>query len=105
MGPIYKWDMERLGPILAAFLDDAASKVAKLDAGGDLAVLRNIAHSLKGTANTAGAVRLGRLAADIENTAIAGNQDGAAMLVPLMPITLAELQAALAPIVSRTGVS
>ncbi len=103
MGPIYKWDMARLKPVLAAFLDDAGAKVAKLDEGPDPAALRQIAHGLKGTANTAGAVRLGRLAADIEAAAIAGNDDGIAMLVPLMSPTLVELTTALAPILSETG--
>ena len=43
------------------------------------------------------------LAADIEAAAIAGNSDGAAMLVPLMAPTLAELESALAPILAKTG--
>ena len=105
MGPIYKWDMARLRPMLAAFLDDAGSKLAKLDEGADLAALRQLAHSLKGTANTAGAVRLGRLAADIETAAIAGNRDGVTMLVPLMAPTLTELQTALAPLLAKTDAS
>jgi signal transduction histidine kinase/DNA-binding response OmpR family regulator/HPt (histidine-containing phosphotransfer) domain-containing protein len=102
MGPIYKWDMTRLKPVLAAFIDDASAKVARLG-GGDPATLRDIAHALKGTANTAGATRLGRLAADVENAAIAGNAEALSMLLPLLPATLDELTAALAPILSATG--
>jgi len=103
MGPIYKWDMARLGPILAAFLDDAGAKVARIEAEADLAALREVAHGLKGTANTAGAMRLGRLAADLENVAKAGNGEAVAMLVPLLPATLAELRDALASILADKG--
>ncbi|WP_096701420.1 response regulator [Magnetospirillum sp. 15-1] len=103
MGPIYKWDMARLGPILAAFLDDAGAKVARIETEADLAALREVAHGLKGTANTAGAMRLGRLAADLENVAKAGNGEAVAMLVPLLPATLAELRDALASILADKG--
>jgi two-component system, sensor histidine kinase and response regulator len=103
MGPIYKWDMDRLRPILAAFLDDAGAKLARMEAEADLDALRQIAHGLKGTANTAGALRLGRLAADVETSAMAGNGEAAAMLVPLLPPTLTELRDALAPILTREG--
>ncbi|BAE52950.1 response regulator [Paramagnetospirillum magneticum] len=104
MGPIYKWDMARLRPILAAFLDDAGTKVARLEAETDLAALREVAHGLKGTANTAGALRLGRLAADVENSARDGNDAAAGMLIPLLPPTLSELRDALAPVLDDRGV-
>ncbi|MBI3446894.1 MAG: Hpt domain-containing protein [Magnetospirillum sp.] len=103
MGPIYKWDMARLQPILAAFLDDAEAKVGRIGAEVDLAALREVAHGLKGTANTAGALRLGRLAADVEAAAIAGSSDGIAMLVPLLLPTLAELRTGLACLLSGKG--
>ncbi|CUW40317.1 protein of unknown function [Magnetospirillum sp. XM-1] len=103
MGPVYKWDMGRLRPILAAFLDDAAAKVGRITAESDLAALREAAHGLKGTANTAGAVRLGRLAADIEDAAKAGNAEGVAMLAPLLPVTLDELRDALASFNAENG--
>ncbi|EME67859.1 sensor protein barA [Paramagnetospirillum caucaseum] len=98
MGPIYKWDMARLRPILAAFLDDAGAKVARIGAETELAALRETAHGLKGTANTAGAVRLGRLAADLENAARNGDDMATGMLAPLLAPTLDELRAALAPV-------
>ncbi|WP_237051532.1 PAS domain S-box protein [Magnetospirillum sp. ME-1] len=103
MGPVYKWDMERLRPILAAFLDDAAAKVARITAESDLAALREAAHGLKGTANTAGAVRLGRLAADIEDSAKVGNGEAVAMLAPLLPATLDELRDALTSFTTEKG--
>ncbi|MGE5503802.1 MAG: response regulator [Actinomycetota bacterium] len=104
MGPIYKWDMARLVPVLAGFLDDARAKVARLVAEADNHdALRQVAHSLKGSANTAGAARLGRLAADIETAAKAGSADTISLLVPLMAPTLAELEAALLPVLTPTG--
>lgn len=103
MGPVYKWDMGRLVPVLAAFLDDAAAKVARMTAESEVAALREAAHGLKGTANTAGAVRLGRLAADIEESAKAGNSEAIAMLTPLLPATLDELRDALASITDEKG--
>ncbi|CAA7616112.1 Sensor protein barA [Magnetospirillum sp. LM-5] len=103
MGPIYKWDMARLGPLLAAFLDDAAGKVARIEAEGGLPAKAELAHGLKGTANTAGAVRLGRLAADIESSAKGGNAEAVEMLVPLLPSTVTELKDALASVVDHKG--
>jgi PAS domain S-box-containing protein len=104
MGAIYKWDMARLKPVLATFLEDAAAKVAVLDAAGngkDAGQLRQLAHGLKGAANTAGAVRLGRLAADIETAAIDGQAEAVALLAPLVAPTLAELQSVLVPFLSE----
>ncbi|EME72002.1 Signal transduction histidine kinase [Paramagnetospirillum caucaseum] len=105
MGAIYKWDMARLRPILAAFLDDAGAKVARIGAETELAALRETAHGLKGTANTAGAVRLGRLAADLENAARNGNGEAVAMLAPLLAPTLDELRDALALLLADKGAS
>jgi two-component system sensor histidine kinase/response regulator len=102
MGPIYKWDMARLKPVLKGFLDDAVTKVAAIDAAaakGD-AKLRDLAHGLKGSANTAGALRLGRLAADIETAARDGQAETVAMLAPLLVPTLEELNLALTAFIS-----
>jgi two-component system sensor histidine kinase/response regulator len=95
--------MARLRPVLAGFLDDARAKLANLAADDDVARLRAVAHGLKGSANTAGAVRLGRLAADIETSALAADAAALAMLVPLLSPTLAELEQAIAPFLSPTG--
>ncbi|OAN50552.1 response regulator [Magnetospirillum moscoviense] len=103
MGAIYKWDMGRIRPLLAAFLADSASKVARIGSETDLAALRELAHGLKGTANTAGAVRLGRLAADVENVAKEGNAEAVEMLAPLLPATLNELKDALASVMDDKG--
>ncbi|CAA7619115.1 putative Histidine kinase [Candidatus Terasakiella magnetica] len=108
MGPIYKWDMARLKPILMGFLSDAAAKITAIEtavASGDHTQLRQAAHGLKGAANTAGAVRLGRLAADVETVAIAADADTIALLAPLLAPTLAELEAVLIPLLSPTGAS
>lgn len=92
--------------MLSGFLSDAAAKVAALhDAvgGGDPIQVRQVAHGLKGTANTAGAVRLGRMAADIETAAIAGQTKSITRLLPLVAPTLAELESALTPVLTEKG--
>jgi|GEM_PF-433758 len=96
MGDIYKWDVTRLRGILTGFLDDAASKVATLSNAGDDPKLRDLAHGLKGAAATAGATRLARLAADIEDAAKTDNSEAVALLLPLLAPTFDELKAALA---------
>jgi len=98
IGPIFKWNMGKMKPMLAGFLSDAAAKVEALDAAGkadDLGEIRQIAHGLKGTANIAGAVRLGRIAADIEAAAIADKPKTIQRMMPLLAPTLEELQSAL----------
>ena len=104
LGPIYKWEPEKLGGVLRGFTADAAAKLAKIEETvGDATQLREAAHALKGTANTAGATRLGRLAGDIESAAMAGDSETAAVLVPLLAPTLSELTAALEPLVADRG--
>ena len=76
---------------------DAAGLPVNLP-GLDAATLRELAHGLKGTANTAGAIRLGRLAGDLEEISKAGDAETASQLLPLLPPTLAELQEALSSI-------
>ncbi|MGE5502904.1 MAG: response regulator [Actinomycetota bacterium] len=105
MGPVYKWEMARLAPALAGFLDDARGKVARLGKEADIAKLAQLAHALKGSANTAGAMRLGRLAGDIETAAKAGQADTVSLLIPLVAPTLAELEAALSTVLHPTGAS
>jgi HPt (histidine-containing phosphotransfer) domain-containing protein len=104
LGPVYKWNMTRLRPVLAAFLDDSGAKVNRIGAETDLTALRELAHGLKGTANTAGATRLGRLAADVENAARDGNDMVTALLVPLLPATLDELRDALASVLGAAPI-
>ena len=106
MGSIFKWNMARMKPMLVGFLQDAAAKAGALEVavgGGDHTQVRQIAHSLKGTANTAGAMRLGRMAADIEAAAIADQAKAIRRLLPLVAPTLTELQSALTPFLSQTG--
>jgi two-component system sensor histidine kinase/response regulator len=106
MGPIFKWNMAKLRSTLVGFLKDAGSKVVALEAaagGADLDQVRHVAHSLRGTANTAGAVRLGRLATEIEAAAIADQSKAVGLLVPLIAPTLAELRTALATFLDEKG--
>jgi PAS domain S-box-containing protein len=106
IGPIFKWNMGKMKPMLAGFLKDAAAKVASLEdaaKAGDLGPVRQIAHGLKGTANTAGAVRLGRIAGDIEAAAIADNPKTLHRMMPLVAPTLDELQSALTTFLIEEG--
>ncbi|MDO8607677.1 MAG: PAS domain S-box protein [Phaeospirillum sp.] len=100
LGPIYRWDAAKLRGVLNGFAGDSQSKITALEAAqakGDREAVRQLAHGLKGSANTAGAVRLGTLAANIEAMALDGNADAVDMLVPLLASTLDELREAIAP--------
>ncbi len=105
LGPIFKWDRAKLKSTLAGFLEDAGAKLAALQAAAianDLDQLRHVAHSLKGTANIAGAVRLGRLAGEIEAAILANEPEAVGTLVPLVAPTLSELRTALATFLDGT---
>ena len=100
LGPIYGWDAVKLRGVLIGFMGDAGGKITALEealARNDHAAIRQSAHSLKGSGNTAGASRLGTLAANIETLALDGNDEGLAMLIPLLAPTLTELRDALSP--------
>ncbi len=76
-------DAELAREILAAFLAEASALYASLVRelhGGNPAQLRAAAHSLKGAAANAGALRVAGLAATIESVARAGDVSGAAPL-------------------------
>ncbi len=66
LGSIYQWDVDKLRSTLSGFLEHASKHMSTLEALEDRSRLRQVAHSLKGTANTAGAKKLARLAADLE---------------------------------------
>jgi PAS domain S-box len=102
LGSIYQWNMGKLKPALIGFLDRVTTQVNGLDAAAiaDRAMLRQTAHSLKGAAYTAGARRLGRLAADIEDAALADQSETVAMLVALLATTLNELNTSLSSFLS-----
>ena len=100
LGPVYRWDRARLGEVLARCLADLDTKVAGLDrsiAAGDTEAARQVAHSIKGIANTAGADRLGGLAGEVEHALLDGRSDAVKQLSPLLRATLTELRGALSP--------
>ena len=100
LGPIYRWDAAKLRGVLTGFLGDAQGKVTALEAAqakGDLAAIRQLSHGLKGSANTAGATRLGTLSANIETMALDVNTEAVDMLVSLLAPTLVELHDSIAP--------
>ena len=98
LGPIYQWDRTRLSEVLVRCLADLDTKVAGLDrsiAAGETEAARQVAHSIKGIANTAGADRLGGLAGDVERALLDGRSDAVKQLSPLLRATLTELRSAL----------
>jgi HPt (histidine-containing phosphotransfer) domain-containing protein len=98
LGPVYRWDAAKLQGSVQRFLDYASRHVASLDAAaGDLAALREVAHSLKGSAGTVGAKRLGTLAASLEAACLDGRADTAVMLVDEVTTSFAVLDASLRP--------
>ncbi|WP_082914790.1 PAS domain S-box protein [Paramagnetospirillum marisnigri] len=105
LGPIYRWDVAKLRGVLNGFLGDTQGKVSALEAAqakGDQAAIRQLSHGLKGSANTAGATRLGTLSANIEAMVLDANTEAVDMLVPLLASTLAELRESLAPFLTPT---
>ena len=106
MGPIYKFDMKRLAKVMDGFIEDAAAKIQTITSAaeaGDMAEVRAVSHALKGSGSTAGAVRLGRIAADIENAAKAEDADTISLLVPLLAPTHDELKDALGQVFAGKG--
>jgi signal transduction histidine kinase/HPt (histidine-containing phosphotransfer) domain-containing protein len=83
------------------FLRELPSKMhplAEAMAAGDQARARFAAHALKGAARTAGAVRLGQVAADLQDCLDAGDMTMAKTFEMLLTITSAELEGALRPV-------
>jgi CheY-like chemotaxis protein len=85
---------------LIAFLGSVPALMATAEAAlaaGDLEAARHAAHTLKGAARSVGAVRLGQVAADLQDMVDAGDADTGALLASLLPPTYEELVAALGP--------
>ncbi|MEA1648289.1 ATP-binding protein [Nitrospirillum sp. BR 11164] len=85
---------------LTAFLGSVPALMAAADtalAAGDMEAARHAAHILKGAARSVGAVRLGQVAADLQDVVEAGDPDTGALLASLLPPTYEELLAALGP--------
>ena len=83
------------------FLRELPAKMhplAEAMAAGDQARARFAAHALKGAARTAGAVRLGQVAADLQDCLDAGDMTMAKTFESLLTITSAELEGALRPV-------
>ena len=95
-----RWDGEA-----RAFLDDFLGDVPRLVeavsaalAATDAKAARAAAHALKGAARSAGAIRLGQIASDVQDCLDAGDVETAAILAELLSPTHAELLHAAAPL-------
>ncbi len=85
----------------ASFLDGAPAmlaKVAEALAASDAKAAREAAHALKGAARSMGAVRLGQLAADLQDVLDAADLDTAGLLQTMLEPTLVELADATRPL-------
>ncbi|MSP88516.1 MAG: Hpt domain-containing protein [Alphaproteobacteria bacterium] len=79
---------------LQGFLDAVPGMVGTIEAAlasRDLAAGRDAAHALKGAARSAGAVRLGQLASDLQDVLDAEDYDTAGLLHGLLDTTYQEL--------------
>jgi CheY-like chemotaxis protein len=94
---------------LAGFLDNATTAQDDLGAAfdrGDATSARGRAHSLKGSALSIGAVRLGQLAGEIEGFIDDQDLETAAFMATLIAKSVEELQEAVAPLLQpRTQAS
>jgi HPt (histidine-containing phosphotransfer) domain-containing protein len=86
------------------FLRELPAKMSPLNqamAAGDCAKARFAAHALKGAARTAGAVRLGQVAADLQECLDAGDMTMARTFESLLTITSVELEVVLRPVLKK----
>jgi HPt (histidine-containing phosphotransfer) domain-containing protein len=91
-------DVSGLVELGQLFLTTAEELVARLRiaaAKGDLEALQAAGHSLKGSAVNLGARKLGRLAADLEKRAKAGDVPNAPEIVGQLAVELAQVRAEL----------
>jgi signal transduction histidine kinase/CheY-like chemotaxis protein/HPt (histidine-containing phosphotransfer) domain-containing protein len=89
---------------LSSFVADAGKKVGEIEAAmakGDLTATRFIAHALKGSGLSMGAIRLGNLASDLQDACDANDTDTAALMAELLPDTWRELNETL-PLILRS---
>jgi len=86
------------------FLRELPAKMSPLSeamAAGDQVKARFAAHALKGAARTAGAVRLGQVAADLQDCLDLGDMALAKTFESLLSITSAELEVTLRPVLGE----
>jgi HPt (histidine-containing phosphotransfer) domain-containing protein len=84
--------------LIRMFLDEAAGRVARLQAmqqQGETRELAGVSHALKGTSAAFGATRLAALCAEIEEIAIGPASADMAMLVNAAVVEFEEVRAAL----------
>jgi CheY-like chemotaxis protein len=89
---------ENARQLFASFLDQIASQIPALEAlsaGGDLAALAREAHALAGCSGNFGALKLSRLARDIETACQEEDAEGVARMAARLGATAAEVAAGL----------
>jgi CheY-like chemotaxis protein/nitrogen-specific signal transduction histidine kinase/HPt (histidine-containing phosphotransfer) domain-containing protein len=82
----------RIAELIATYIRDAASRIASLElvaGAGDLAEVRDLAHSLAGSSVSFGARTVGSLARDLDRAAKYGDVDGVRRLVDEIDIAFA----------------
>lgn len=79
-------------------LGDNIDNLASAMAAEDYEEVQHLAHTMKGSANSVGASRLGRIMSDVEDAIVANTPDVAGLFVQLAPETLDELAEAIAPV-------
>ena len=89
-------DPQGVQDVLAAFRAGTAGSalaMARAHAGGEVQTMSDLAHKLKSTARAIGAVRLGQICADIEESAVTHPTPHISVLDPLMADFEIELRA------------
>jgi HPt (histidine-containing phosphotransfer) domain-containing protein len=84
IGPLRDLGADDFHQLIQLFLDEGASRVARmraLDDQGDATSLANVAHTLRGTSAAFGATRLAELCAEIERLAPGGRGTDLSTLV------------------------
>jgi HPt (histidine-containing phosphotransfer) domain-containing protein len=98
IAPLRDFGLEDFHELIRMFLEEAASRVARLGAlqgQGETSQLAGIAHALRGTSAAFGAVRLGALCAEIEDATPGQGKIGLARLVDDVTLEFDRVRASL----------
>jgi CheY-like chemotaxis protein/HPt (histidine-containing phosphotransfer) domain-containing protein len=89
--------------LLALFLSSAKSQAAELRSAADALGAAAIAHKLKSSSRSVGALALGDLCAELERAGRTGDRDAVARRIPAFDALLARVEAEIARLLSAEG--
>jgi len=97
-------DPELLVDLIRMFLEDGPNRVRSIETGateGDLELVEQAAHSLKGSAGNLGAVKVQHLAEELQLAGRSGDRESAARLAERLRTDYTEAETALRDLLDR----